>query len=173
MSRIKGRDLYYAWHHKETGERLGWVFPTRKQAQNWMDETYFRYKKYPRIDDYYRTLQSAPVRKFSKRYWYRDKEITENYELRMGNLELIETDSRGRDKNLTKWKLDNWDKWCSTPRPVVDMPDAIRRNSTGKMWEVEFQWKGGVFKMGPFRKRELAEKALDKKLRELGAWKDV
>lgn len=173
MSRIKGRDLFYAWHHKETGERLGWVFPTRKQAQAWMDETYFRYKKYPRIDDYFRTLRSIPVANFSKRYWYRDKEINENYELRMGNLELIETDSKGRDKNLRKWKLDNWDKWCDTPRPVIDIPGAIKKSHTGVTWIVEFKWKGGLFQMGPFRKKELAEKALDKKLRELGAWREV
>lgn len=170
MSRLKGRDLFYAWYHKETGERLSWVFPTRRKAQEWMDSTYFRYKKYPRIDDYYRTLRSVSVRNFSKKYWYRDKEVTENYELRPGNLDVFELDFRGRDKNLRQWKKDNWEKWNDTPRPVREYPNAIQ--PSGKRWTVEFEWKGGVFNLGYFRKKGNAEQALDKKLREIGAWAD-
>lgn len=80
------RDVFYAWHHKETGERLGWVFPSRKAARAWMDENYWRYPKYKRLDDYLVTLSSVPVMKFSRRYWYRDREVRENYELLMGVL---------------------------------------------------------------------------------------
>jgi hypothetical protein len=80
------RDVFYAWHHKETGERLGWTFPSRKAAKAWMEENYWRYPKYGRLDDYLETLRSIPVMKFSRKYWYRDRNVRVNYELLMGVL---------------------------------------------------------------------------------------
>lgn len=169
MTKLRGRDLFYGWYHKETGERLGKeVFSSRIRAQKWFDDTYYRYNKFPRIDDYFRTLRTAAVAKFSRRYWYRDKEITENYEIRPGHLDVFELDYRGRDKNIEQWKRDNWEKWNDSPRPVEDIPNAIQK--VGNQLQVKFEWRGGVFDLGFFRKRGNAEQALDSKLREIGAW---
>ena len=139
---------FYAWHHKETGERIGWVFASAVKAKEWWNSTYPRYPKFPRIDDYYATLRTDAVRKFSSKYWYRDKKMYESYELRRGWLSYVEKTKTQQDTSqLGRRKLkERWAKRCIS--------------FDGRWWRVKFTWKRGVFDLGKFMRQDTAEKAL-------------
>lgn len=149
MRTQKTEDQYfYAWHHRETGERLGWVFKSSVAARQWLQETYWRYYKYKRIDEYFATLRSDPVRKFSAKYWYRDKDVWQNYKLEYGRLDYSK---RKKGKSLKLWES-----------------EAIQQ--VGDRWVVSFTWKGGKWNLGKFKTIEEAKQALKKRLEWIGAF---
>lgn len=96
------RQWFYAWHRRDTGEMVGWVFKSSVAAKKWRDETYWRYPKHPTIDSFFRSIQNQGQKKFSSRFWIRDRDMYEQMELRKGVLDYIELDATGRDKNRKK-----------------------------------------------------------------------
>ena len=153
--------VFFAWHHKETGERLGWVFASRKAAGLWRNQTYWRYYKYKSIDDYFKTIGTEHRRRFATRYWLRDRDFHTNYELRTGYL---------------KYKLDKTkdiraahEFWKSSFEFKQWVEKSIHMYSENKV-EVRFTWKGGEFNMGRFYDVEKAKQKLLEKLFHIGVF---
>lgn len=52
MGRVAGRVALYFWMSKKTGMRVGWFFPSRKEADKWKNNKCFKYVESPTLEEH-------------------------------------------------------------------------------------------------------------------------
>lgn len=83
MGRVAGRQAVYYWYSKSRQCRVGWIFPSKKEAQRWLENRYFRYAKYGSLEHYLATtLATSRTREVDN--WKRHREGYLDVELRIG-----------------------------------------------------------------------------------------
>lgn len=52
MGRKAGQVALYYWMSKKTGMRVGWFFPSRKEANNWKNNKFFKYVESKTLEEH-------------------------------------------------------------------------------------------------------------------------
>lgn len=59
MGRVAGRITFYYWMSKKSGTRVGWLFPSRKEADKWRNAKYYKFKDYPTLEGFLSTVNPS------------------------------------------------------------------------------------------------------------------
>lgn len=89
MGRRKGEISCYYWLSKTSGEKVGWVFPSRKQAESWRNTRYYKYVEYSTLEEY---LATVPASRKTKEHqvWLRHREGYMDLEMKMGVIKRVQ-----------------------------------------------------------------------------------
>lgn len=71
VGRTKWRCSVYFWYSESTERRVGFFFPSRKEANTWRNQAYWRYAEYPVLEHF---LATRP-----KTMWEREKKIWQRH----------------------------------------------------------------------------------------------
>lgn len=83
MGRVAGRLACYYWMSKRTGLRVGWFFPSKKEAVKWKNNKYYTFVESPTLEEHLdKHSLSRAVRE--EEIWTRHKESFEDLVIRKG-----------------------------------------------------------------------------------------
>lgn len=85
MGRVVGKTACYFWHSKSKNKRISWVFPSRKEANKWRDNKYYKFSEFGTLEFFLETVERS--RRIKEReVWMRHREGFLDLELRVGKI---------------------------------------------------------------------------------------
>lgn len=94
--RKRWTSLLYFWFSEKNGRRISWFFPSKKRALEWRDHQFWRYARYPELEDFLASVDRNHKRE--EEWWYMAKEYYEEITLEKARAEYM--GDKFKDPNL-------------------------------------------------------------------------
>lgn len=85
MGRRLGRVSAYYWWSKSKNVRVGWIFPSRKAAEQWRDSKYYKFVDYGALEYFLETIPKSRQVK-ERELWIAHRDNWKDLEMRVGRV---------------------------------------------------------------------------------------